>query len=147
MNMNESDPAIRTTLRIPGNWSHPGELVERMSAGFRLTSDALILPDLTEIEFTPMPPDDQFAEVFKSACRQPATNEEMDIVNSYTVNVVLTGPGGSYPLIGQHEDVAVKEHQLNREGLWHLQLFQRLADRREPGDGDQNDGGTRSQQS
>lgn len=93
--MNETDAAVKTTLRIPGNWSHPGELIERMPAGFRLTSEALILPDRTEIEFTPMPPDDQFAQIFKSSCRQPATSDEMDVVNSYTVNVVLTGAGGS----------------------------------------------------
>jgi hypothetical protein len=66
-----------------------------MPAGFRLTPEALILPDRTEIELTPMPPDDQFAQIFKSACRQPATNDEMEIVNSYTVNIGLTGPGGS----------------------------------------------------
>ena len=93
--MNETDAAVKTTLRIPGNWSHPGELIERMPSGFRLTPEALILPDRTEIEFTPMAPDEQFAQVFKSSCRQPATSDEMEVVNSYTVNVVLTGPGGS----------------------------------------------------
>jgi hypothetical protein len=93
--MNETDNVVRTTLRIPGNWSHPGELIERMPDGFRLSPEALILPDGTEIEFTPKPPDDQFAEIFKSSCRQPATNDELAIVNGYTVNVVLTGPGGS----------------------------------------------------
>jgi hypothetical protein len=92
--MSETD-TVRTTLRIPGNWSHPRELVERMPAGFRLTPEVLILPDSTEIEFTPMPPDDRFAEIFESSCRQPATEAELEIVNSYTVNVVLNGPGGS----------------------------------------------------
>jgi len=93
--MNEADTVVRTTLRIPGNWSHPGELIERIPAGFRLTPESLILPDHTEIEFTPMPPDSQFAEIFKSSCRQPATSDELDIVDNYTVNVGLTGPGGS----------------------------------------------------
>lgn len=93
--MNEMDRMVRTTLRVPGNWAHPGELIECMPAGFRLTPEALILPDGTEIEFTPIPPDDQFAEIFKSSCRQPATNDELEIVNGYTVNVGLTGPGGS----------------------------------------------------
>ena len=41
---------VRTTLRIPGNWSHPGELIDRLPAGFRLTPEALILPDGTEID-------------------------------------------------------------------------------------------------
>ncbi len=93
--MNETDIVVETTLRVPGNWSHPEELIERMPDGFRLTPDALILPDGSEIELTPMPPDDQFAEIFRSACRQPATNDEMEIVNNYTVNIGLIGPGGS----------------------------------------------------
>ena len=98
--MNETDTVVRTTLRVPGNWSHPGELIERMPAGCRLTSETLILPDGTEIEFTPMPPDGQFAEIFKSSCRQPATNDELEIVDGYSVNVVLTGPGGSLEAAG-----------------------------------------------
>jgi hypothetical protein len=93
--MNQEDTVVRTTLRIPGNWSHPRELLERMPEGFRLTPEALVMPDGTEIEFTPMPPDEQFAGIFRSACRQPATNEELEIVDSYTVNIVLSGPGGS----------------------------------------------------
>ncbi len=93
--MNETDAPIQTKLRIPGNWSHPEELLQRMPAGFHLTPEALILPDSREIEFSPMPPDDQFAQIFKSSCRQPATDDEMATVNSYTVNVGLTGPGGS----------------------------------------------------
>ena len=93
--MNQEDSVVRTTLRIPGKWSHPGELIERIPAGFRLTPEALLLPDHTEIEFTPMPPDDQFAGIFRSACRQPAADDELEILDGYTVNVVLTGPGGS----------------------------------------------------
>jgi hypothetical protein len=93
--MNETNTVPRTTLRVPGNWSHPGELIERIPAGFRLTPEALIMPDRTEVEFTPMPPDGRFAEIFKSSCRRPATRDELEIVNNYTVNVVLTGPGGS----------------------------------------------------
>jgi hypothetical protein len=93
--MNETDAEVQTTLRVPGNWSHPGELIERLPDGCRLTPEALILPNGTEIEFTPMPPDGQFAEIFKSSCRQPATADELEIVDNYTVNVGLTGPGGS----------------------------------------------------
>lgn len=93
--MNQEDTVVRTTLRIPGNWAHPGELIERMPAGFRLTPEALLLPDGTEIELTPMPPDDQFAQIFRSSCRQPAEDDEQEIVDGYTVNIGLTGPGGS----------------------------------------------------
>jgi hypothetical protein len=88
-------PPVTVTLRIPGNWQHPGELIERLPAGFRLTPEALILPGGERLEFTPVAPDDEFAGVFRSACRQPATDEELAIVDGYTVNVVLHGPGGS----------------------------------------------------
>ncbi len=93
--MNDTDTSVNITLRIPGNWAHPGELLDRMPQDVRLTPAALILPDGAEIDFTPMPPDDQFARIFASSCRQPATGDEMEIVNGYTVNVGLTGPGGS----------------------------------------------------
>jgi hypothetical protein len=93
--MNETNAVVETTLRIPGTWRHPKELIARMPAGFRLTSRAVILPDGTEMEFTPLPPDDQFAKIFQSVCRVPATVEEMRRVNSYTVNIGLNGPGGS----------------------------------------------------
>ena len=93
--MNVEHNEVRATLRIPGNWSHPRELIERMPAGFRLTPETLVMPDRTEIEFSPLPPDDQFAQIFKSSCRQPATSSELEVVDHYTVNVVLRGPGGS----------------------------------------------------
>ncbi len=93
--MNQDDIIVRTTLRIPGAWQHPGELIERLPAGYRLTPEALLLPDRTEIEFVPMPPDDQFPGIFTSSCRKPAADAELEIVGRYTVNVGLTGPGGS----------------------------------------------------
>ena len=94
--MNETNQSCPTiTLRIPGDWSHPRDLLKRMPDGFRLTPDNLFLPDETSIEFTPMPPDEQFPEIFKSSCRRPATVDELAIVARYTVNVGLSGPGGS----------------------------------------------------
>jgi hypothetical protein len=93
--MNEPNAVVETTLRIPGNWGHPRELIARMPSGFRLTPKTLVLPDGTEVEFTLWPPDDLFAKIFRSACRYPATEEEMRIVNSYSVNIGLIGPGGS----------------------------------------------------
>ena len=92
--MTDRNAAVTTTLRIPGNWSHPRELIERMPQDVRLTPEVLILPNGIEIEFTPMPPDDQFAEIFQSACRRPATADELAVVKGYTVNVILSGPGG-----------------------------------------------------
>jgi hypothetical protein len=52
--MNEPAAAIRVNLRIPGQWSDPRELIERLPAGCRLTPEALILPDDTRIEFGAM---------------------------------------------------------------------------------------------
>ena len=86
---------VTVNLRIPGKWSHPKELIERIPEGYRFTAEALILPDKTAVEFSALPPDDQFAGVFRSSCRQPATAEELATVDGYTVNFCLSGPGGS----------------------------------------------------
>src|SRR5581483_9849139 len=86
---------IEIAMRVPGKWGHPKELIERMPEGCRLTGEALILPDGAQVEFGAMPPDDQFAGIFRASCRQPPTEEELAIVNAYTVNIVLAGPGGS----------------------------------------------------
>jgi hypothetical protein len=48
--MNESAaPAVAIALRIPGPWTHPRELMQRLPAGWRLTPEALVLPDTTEV--------------------------------------------------------------------------------------------------
>jgi hypothetical protein len=86
---------VTITLRIPAKWAHPRELIERLPDGCRLTPESLILPDKTQIAFDPMPPDNQFAEIFRSSCRKPATADELATVAGYTVNVGLRGPGGS----------------------------------------------------
>jgi hypothetical protein len=93
--MNKPAPPITIALRIPGKWSHPEELIERLPAGCRLTAEGLILPDATPVQFGAMEADDQFAQIFRSSCRQPATAEELATVDGYTVNVLLSGPGGS----------------------------------------------------
>lgn len=93
--MNKTDISIETILRIPGSWESPRELIERLPTGFRLTPDALIMPDETEIEMSPRPPDDEFADIFESSCRQPAAANELAIVRNYAANICLIGPGGS----------------------------------------------------
>ncbi len=93
--MNEPAAPVEIALRIPGKWSHPGELIQRLAAGCRLTPEALILPDKSEVGFGAMAADGQFAQIFRSSCRQPATEDELATVNGYTVNVLLSGPGGS----------------------------------------------------
>ncbi len=93
--MNDSAPKIIIALRIPGLWSHPRELIERLPAGCRPTPETLVLPDGTEIGFGAMPADEQFAGIFHSSCRNPPTDEERAAVDRYRVNVMLSGPGGS----------------------------------------------------
>ena len=93
--MNAVRKQVRTTLRIPGNWEHPAELVERLPHEFHFTAEALVLPDGSSVKCAPIQPDDQFATIFRSSCRRPATAEELDIVDNFTVNIALMGPGGS----------------------------------------------------
>ena len=93
--MNESSVSPQITLRIPGHWAHPGELMDRLPDGFRLSPEALRLPCGTKLEFNPLPPDEVFPQIFRTACRRPATRDELAIVDRYTVNVGLIGPGGS----------------------------------------------------
>jgi hypothetical protein len=93
--MNESAAPVIIALRIPGQWANPRELLQRLPAGCRLTGAALILPDATQVAFGAVKADDQFAQIFRSSCRQPATDDELATVDGYTVNVALSGPGGS----------------------------------------------------
>jgi hypothetical protein len=86
---------VTVALRIPGKWSHPRELIEALPAGIRLTPEALVLPDGTQVEFGAVQADAQFAKIFRSSCRQPPSEAELATVDSYSVNVFLSGPGGS----------------------------------------------------
>lgn len=93
--MSEPAETVRVALRIPGTWSHPRELLDRLPEGYRLTPEALILPDQSEVEFGAMPADDQFAAIFRSSCRRPPSDDELEAVDCYAVNAILRGPGGS----------------------------------------------------
>lgn len=93
--MNKPVPPVEIALRIPGQWSRPQDLIERLPVGFRLTPEALVLPDGVRVEFGAVDADAQFAGIFRTSCRQPATDDELETVDGYTVNVVLSGPGGS----------------------------------------------------
>ena len=90
-----TDAVPPITFRIPGAWADPGELIGRLPEGFRLTPEELIMPDGTRIEFVPMQPDADFARIFQTACRQPASDEELATLSRYSVIVGLSGPGGS----------------------------------------------------
>jgi len=93
--MNNSEQTPEITLRIPGDWEHPGELLERLPSGYRMTPAELVLPDGTQIAFSPLYPDEQFPKIFASSCRRPLPDITQQRLNRYTVNVGLVGPGGS----------------------------------------------------
>ncbi len=93
--MNESHPSVIVDLRIPGRWSHPRDLIERLPDGCRVTPKSLILPDGARVNLGFLPSDDQFPGIFRSVCRQPPTEEELATADGYTVNVTLSGNGGS----------------------------------------------------
>ncbi|HEY1378758.1 MAG TPA: hypothetical protein VGF55_18305 [Gemmataceae bacterium] len=69
--------------------------MESLPDGYRLTPDALVMPDGTEVGFGAAAADSQFAQVFRSSCRERPTDDELETVDNYTVNVFLSGPGGS----------------------------------------------------
>jgi hypothetical protein len=93
--MSEATTPVVVNLRLPGPWGHPRELVQRLPTGCRVTGEALLLDDGTRVDFGALPPDDQFAQIFRSSCRQPPTDAELECVDRYAVNVTLSGNGGS----------------------------------------------------
>ena len=90
-----SDPQVDITVRIPATWSGVDELKPQLADGWNLTPESLVMPDGTSLEINFRKPDDQFVPVFARACRQQPTDAEKRIVENYTVQVCLTGPGGS----------------------------------------------------
>lgn len=88
-------PSITVSLRIPGRWPHPKDLIERLNNTCRVTSQALILPNGTPLSLGFFPSDDQFPGIFRSSCRWPPTQKELATANSYTINATLSGSGGS----------------------------------------------------
>ncbi len=96
MNPSAASPSVKVTLRIPGPWAHPTELIDRMPADCQWRPDSLVMPDGHQVELDFRPPDDQFASIFASTCRGQPTDEEKKIVEGYTVQVCLTGKGGSF---------------------------------------------------
>jgi hypothetical protein len=93
--MKESSCPVTIALCIPGQWSRPRELIERLPDGYRLTREARVLPDGTQVEFGAAPANNQTAQIFRSSSRLPAAEVEPATVNGYSVNIFLSGPGGS----------------------------------------------------
>jgi hypothetical protein len=93
--MNTSGTSPTITFRIPGDWSHPKELLQRLPENAQVTSTGSLLVNGIEFEFNPMQPDRQFPTIFKSSCRRQPTGEELAILARYRVNIGLIGLGGS----------------------------------------------------
>lgn len=93
--MGQETEAVEIDMRIPGQWNHPGELIERLPEGVKLEGQSLVLPDGSEFYIDAMKADDQFTEIFRTSCRNKPTPEEMDAVDNYKVNILLSAPGGS----------------------------------------------------
>jgi len=93
--MSKKQLLTETTLRIPGAWGGFEEITGRLPHGYSMCDAGLVMPEGQVIEMFPMKPDKEFASVFESSCRTPATSDELSILNRYTVNLGLVGPGGS----------------------------------------------------
>jgi hypothetical protein len=85
----------QVTLRIPGVWTGPKELVERLPEGVRCTGEELVLADGERFEFNPLPADQEFPAIFAQSCPKLPTAQERADIEDFTVNICLTGPGGS----------------------------------------------------
>ncbi len=86
---------IEINMRIPGQWNHPGELIERLPEGVQLKGQSLVLADGSEFYIDAMKADDQFADICRTSCRNKPTPEEAEAIENYKVNILLSGPGGS----------------------------------------------------
>jgi hypothetical protein len=93
--MCEPTSPVTIDLRIPADWSHPRELIARLPPNCRFTPESLVLADGTNFELGFLQADSRFAGIFRASCRRPATADELAVVDGYTVNVTLSGPGGS----------------------------------------------------
>ncbi len=93
-NGQNSHPVI-VDLRIPGRWSQPEDVIRALPDSCRVTPQWLVLPEGTRIALGFFPPDKQFPGIFRSSCRRPPAEKELAIVDGYTLNVTLSGCGGS----------------------------------------------------
>jgi hypothetical protein len=55
----------------------------------------LVLADGSAFELHVLPADEEFPRIFSGSCPKTPTDDERERIENYTVNVCLTGPGGS----------------------------------------------------
>ncbi len=99
--MGQETDAIEIDMRIPGQWNHPGELIEQLPDGVQLKGQQLIMPDGAEFYIDAMKADDQFAEIFRTSCRNKPTPEEADAIENYKVNILLSAPADQWRRLTQ----------------------------------------------
>src|SRR3989304_916405 len=87
--------APEVTLRIPGTWSGPEELIERLPRGCSATAEALVLVDGSTFELHALRADEEFPRIFAGSCPKLPTEDERERIETYQVNLCLTGRGGS----------------------------------------------------
>jgi hypothetical protein len=83
------------TLRIPGGWLKPEEFFQRLPPGCRATEQGLAFDDGSEFELHALPADEEFPRIFAGSCPKLPTESERAQIESYQVNICLTGRGGS----------------------------------------------------
>jgi hypothetical protein len=90
---------VDVTIRVPGHWEEPRELLESLSEGYRLDGNGydlwLWLPDGGRASLRAAPPDEQFFKMWLEGCTREPTETEIAGVQSYATSVHLTMPGGN----------------------------------------------------
>ena len=84
--MADENLTVTVSLRIPGLWSGPKELLESLPAGHRLTPDTFSLPDGTTVDFAAARADDQLRRFFdrRAGSRRRMKNWRESIVTGST---------------------------------------------------------------
>jgi hypothetical protein len=97
MRRNVDDETVppEVTLRVPGTWTRPEEFYEALPRGCRCHDTGLVLADGSEFELHVLPADEEFAGIFAGSCPKTPTEDEQERIENYTVNICLTGRGGS----------------------------------------------------
>ncbi len=97
--MRSSEPDNLTgpevTLRIPGMWRQPEDFFDRLPRGCRATKEGIALADGSQFELHALAADEEFPRIFAGSCAKTPTAIEREQIENYTVNMCLTGRGGS----------------------------------------------------
>jgi hypothetical protein len=102
MNASDHDRLPEITLRVPGGWASPRELMGRLASagtGYELSLADPAAPALVELAtgrrfpFEIAGPDGEIAELFADTARM--TDDELAALADHTVKAFVSGPGGS----------------------------------------------------